>query len=252
MTAKASFSRLQYYSNCPKAYKFKYIDKISELERPQSKTGEHANTRGSRIHEAADDYINGRCSDLIPELHSFKEEFASARLINLATPDLVSTEQFWTCDDTWTPTNPEYDDKYWLVTIVDLLIFTNKEKTNARVIDFKSGKIWGNEVKHATQLQLYAVAAFTRYPTLESISAELWYVDKAKKPKATVYTRDQAMRFQRYWNTRIKTMQEDTDFTAKPHMQSCMFCNYGKAEHNNQWLNKTGDCNLSMDKRDIG
>lgn len=251
MIKSNSFSRLEIYKLCPLYAKLKYVDKLKEPERPPSpnNTTEHANDRGSRIHNSADDYINGRCSNLIPELHSFKTEFANARLVQSANPELVLTEQLWTSKKDWTSTNAEVDKNPYLRVIIDLLLFTNNDKSSARVIDFKTGKSYGNEVKHASQLQLYIVAAFMRFPELQEVSAEIWYLDKATKPKITKYTRDQAMRFRKFWDKRMETMCTDTEFKAKPHVNACMFCPYGKTEHSNKWVNKSGDCQESLDKR---
>jgi CRISPR/Cas system-associated exonuclease Cas4 (RecB family) len=256
-----SFSRLSVYGDCPLHAKLKFLDKIPELERPVNpkptynpNTGEieHANERGSRIHESADDFINKRTDLLIPELQAFKTEFASARLLKSANPDLIETEQTWAFDEKWGLLNPSYKvNPYpYLRIIIDLLIFTNSDRTHARVIDFKSGKRRNNEIKHASQTQLYGTAAFKRFPQLETITTELWYVDTEKEPVKTEFTRAQCLRFEAFWDRKMKKMTEDTEFKAKPHIRTCMFCPYGKKEHSNKWVNKSGDCQLSMDKKD--
>lgn len=257
-----SFSRLSVYGDCPLHAKKKFLDKIPELERPPNpkptyhpETGEieHANTRGSRIHEAADDYINKKVDKLIPELHKFKTEFVSVRLIKSATPDLVETEQTWAFDSAWKSVNPDYKvNPYpYLRVIIDLLIFTNQDRTHARVIDFKSGKRRNNEIKHASQTQMYGTAAFKRFPQLETITCELWYPDVEREPVKTEFTRAQCLRFESFWDKKMKIMTSDTEFKAKPHIRTCMFCPYGKKEHNNKWVNKSDDCQLSMDRRDF-
>lgn len=248
MIKSNSFSRLKYYQDCPLAAKFRYVDKLEVLARPVSdKITEHANDRGSRIHLAAEHFINDQTSDLVPELMSFKNEFAELRILKRADPDLIQTEELWTCDENWTPTNSRYDIEPYLRVIIDIFVFKDKERTKARIIDIKTGKIFGNEVKHAAQLQLYAVTAFTRFPELEEVSAELWYVDKAKAPKITPITRSQAERFQIYWTNRMKEMCEDTVFKPRPHAHTCKFCEYGAKEHSNKWVNKTGDCQFSVE-----
>ena len=246
MIKSSSFSRLKYYQDCPLAAKFKYVDKVTALPRPiaDTSTKEHAN---DRVHLAAEHYINDETDSLAPELMSFKNDFAEIRILKQAESDLIQTEQLWTCDADWTPTNPKYDSEPYLRVIIDIFVFKDKEKKHARVIDIKTGKIFGNEVKHAAQLQLYAVTAFTRFPELESVSAELWYVDKAKAPKITPITRSQAKRFQIYWTNRMREMCSDTEFKPRPHARTCKFCEYGKQEHSNKWVNKTGDCQFSIE-----
>ena len=251
-----SFSRLSFYQNCPFAAKLKYLSKIPEPPRPPpalkrgQTVGEHANERGSRVHEAADDFINSRREDFIPELERYRDEFASVKLLITANPDLIQTEQLWTSTKNWEPTDPKHDLTPWLRVIVDLLIFTNAEKTHARVIDFKTGKRYGNEVKHAQQTQLYQLAAFMRYPSLQSVTTELWYLDQKHGPAKNDFTRAQGERFRTSWDRRMNEMCNDTEFKARPHEKSCMFCCYGKTEHSNKWVNKSDDCQKSMDKRD--
>jgi len=251
-----SFSRLSFYQNCPFAAKLKYLSKIPEPPRPPpalkrgQTVGEHANERGSRVHEAADDFINARRDDLILELDKYKDEMNNVRFLVKANPDLIQTEQLWTSTKDWEPTDPKHDLTPWLRVIVDLLIFTDNDKTHARVIDFKTGKRYGNEVKHAQQTQLYQLAAFMRYPSLQSVTTELWYLDQKHGPAKNDFTRAQGERFRTSWDRRMNEMCNDTEFKARPHEKSCMFCCYGLEEHSNKWVNKSGDCKLSLDKRD--
>lgn len=247
--ARASFSRLQFYKNCPKAYNFKYNLKIEELDRPvmldkQGNPKPHANERGSTIHEAMDDYINARRDDLIPELLDIKDEVNAARALKTANPAQVVTEQKWFFDELWNmievPPNQTFPEKYHLVIIIDLLIF-NKDFTSCQVIDLKSGKRYRNEVKHAKQTQLYAVATAIRYPDLKNLVTELWYCDLGlihTKP----FTGQQALAFKRYWDNEMSEMADDVLFDHKAAQNTCMFCAYGPTEHSNKWVNKTGDC----------
>lgn len=247
--ARASFSRLQFYNNCPKAYNFKYNLKIAELERPvlldnKGNPKPHANVRGSMIHEAMDDYINAKRDDLIPELLDIKDEVNEARTLKSLNPEQVVTEQKWFFDENWNnipvPEGQDFPEKYHLVIIIDLLIF-NKSFTEAQVIDLKSGKRYRNEIKHAKQTQLYAVAAATKFPNLAKLVTELWYCDlglRHTKP----FTRNQALAFKENWDNQMVEMAEDVLFEHKAAPNTCMFCAYGPEVHSNKWVNKTGDC----------
>lgn len=236
-----------FYANCPLAFKFKYQDKIPELPRPApKKKGEHANDRGSRIHQAADDYINSVRDDLIPELQRYAQDFKEVRQLKTDQPDMVHTEQRWKFDPEWLPDNNE---DYELIVIIDIFVFSPGKK-HARVIDIKSGKRYNNEVKHAQQTQLYQLTSFRKFPELENITAELWYVDQKHGPNITDFTAQQGLRFITSWQRRVSTMANDTKLKARPHETACKFCVYGKKEHSNDWVNKTGDCQLSMDRRD--
>ena len=86
-----SYSRLNVFEQCKLRAKLAYIDRIPELERPlpPGKT-EHANDRGTRIHKAAELFVQGGI-ELIPELRVFREEFL--RLRELYKQGKVSLEQ---------------------------------------------------------------------------------------------------------------------------------------------------------------
>ena len=70
-----SYSRLVDFEQCKLRAKLKYIDRIPEPARslPPGKT-EHANDRGTRIHDAAERFVRGGV-ELLPELKSFSTEF---------------------------------------------------------------------------------------------------------------------------------------------------------------------------------
>ena len=74
-----SYSRLSTFEQCKLRAKLAYIDRIPEPERPlpPGKT-EHANDRGTRVHNAAEMFVQGGI-ELIPELRSFREEFLRLR-----------------------------------------------------------------------------------------------------------------------------------------------------------------------------
>jgi len=231
-----SFSRLSTYTECPQRAKLQYIDKIPENERPPPPAGkEHANDRGSRVHDEAERYVKGERDDLIPELLNFKEELVHLKA--LYAEGGVTTEQLWTFDDTWTPSDPEDYSTIWLRVICDGMVFL--DETTAVVIDYKTGKRVRNEVKHAQQGQLYMLAAFLKFPELEEITVEFWYLDQDEVYQVT-YSREQGLKFFPLWNKKMLTMTSDEDFTPKPSTYSCRFCQFQTGS--NKWLKGTGDC----------
>ena len=75
----------------------------------------------------------------------------------------------------------------WVRMKADAVVWLTKKR--AVVIDYKTGRKFGNEIKHAEQVQLYAVALLIRYPEVEIVDVELWYLDQdelthAQKPTA--------------------------------------------------------------------
>jgi hypothetical protein len=216
-----SYSRLCVFEQCKLRAKLAYIDRIPEPERPlpPGKT-EHANDRGTRIHTAAELFVKGGV-ELIPELQTFHEELL--RLRELYSEGKVSLEGEWAFDKDWTPTAWSSNSAW---ARVKLDAFVRMSKTHGVVIDYKTGKLFGNEVKHAEQGQLYQLAAFLRYPELQVIDVEFWYTDQNDITHMR-YTVDQGMRFFRNFNDRGTAITSATEFPPNPNMFSCRWCPYG-------------------------
>lgn len=267
LMAQASFSRLDYYQNCPLAFKFKYVDRRVPLDAPVQKDRQGnvkapAWKRGSIIHQAMDDYINSRTDILRPELFDLRFEIEEARKLKTTHPDRVLTEQnkFFDLDYNLIDMDSLPEDQksttsagdpcpinYHVLVIIDLLIF-NEDFTHATVIDLKSGKI--HPVKHGSQTKLYALFTAMEYPKVENLTTQLWYCDQSGKIQAQDFTRKKILLMFNFWNRRISLMQSDTVFKANPHEHNCMFCAWGLKRHSNKWVNKDDSCDLSLDKRD--
>lgn len=229
MTISAwSYSRLVTYEQCPLRARLAYVDRIPEPERPlpPGKT-EHANDRGTRVHTGAELFVQ-QDVELLPELRSFDPEFR--RLRELYKQGKVSLEGEWAVDRDWNDTHWRSSNAWGRIKL-DAFVRLNKEE--GVVIDYKTGKKFGNEIKHAEQGQLYQLAAFLRYPELEVIDVEFWYTDQNDLSHMR-YTRDQGMRFFNNINRRAIEMTEAKDFPARPSVFSCRWCPYGP--------NGTGHC----------
>lgn len=215
-----SHSRIVDFESCKFKAFLKYDQRIPEPERPlpPGKT-EHANDRGTRVHDAAERYVRGEIDDLIPELHTFAPEFI--RLRGLFPSGAVHLEGEWGMDKNWEPCDWR---TAWLRLKIDSLTFLTPYE--AVVVDYKTGKRWGNEIKHTEQTQLYALNTALRHPTLEVIHTELWYTD-LDELHAITYERHQALRFRDRWHKRGVAMTTATDFPANPNIFSCKWCPYG-------------------------
>jgi hypothetical protein len=215
-----SHSKLGDFEKCKFLAWLKHDQRIPEPERPlpPGKT-EHANDRGSRIHDHAENYVNGKHAKQIPEMFRFAVEFEHLRyLFGLG---LVSLEGEWAVDENWEPTDWRTG---WHRSKVDALVMPSPHE--AIIIDYKSGKKFGNEIKHAEQLMLYAVNAVARMPHLESITTELWYLDIDDLTSQT-FTRAQALRLRAGWDKRGRALTECTTFPPNPNVFSCKWCQYG-------------------------
>lgn len=227
-----SHSKLGDFEKCNFMAWLKHDQRIPEPPRllPPGKT-EHANDRGSRIHDAAEHFVDGT-GGFIAELRKFEPEFN--HLKHLYAAGKVSLEGEWGMDKEWNITPWK---TAWLRLKLDALVHASK--TEAVVIDYKSGKKFGNEIKHAEQTQLYALTTFLRFPELETVHAELWYVDVDDLTRMT-YTRDQALRFRRSWNNRGTKLVTATEYPPNPNKFSCRWCPYGPGG--------TGHCAVGVQK----
>ena len=258
-----SFSKLQDFEKCKLLAKLKHLDRIPEPERalPPGKT-EHANDRGTRIHTSCEEYINGTSGQLVPEAD--KHFGVHIDLLRTMFKDgLVSLEGEWGLDHGWNPwawggdweqiddpseldlpikkaralpERPLLDTVYqkgkeffiwtppWLRMKLDALVM--HDESTATVIDFKTGRKYGNEVKHAEQLQLYQLATFMRYPTLQTVFAELWYLDQ-DEITSQKFSRAMGLRFRDKFTKRGDALTSCEDFPANPNQFTCRWCMYG-------------------------
>ena len=215
-----SFSSLGDFEKC-KFYSFlKRVQKVPEPERPLPPGKmEHANDRGSRMHDDAEQFVRGNLKHLTRELLAFETEFNSLR--KSFANGVVSLEGEWGMSKDW---EPQPWSQAWLRLKLDAMVFISP--TEVVIVDYKSGRKFGNEVKHADQLQLYQLVTFLRFPQVETIHAELWYLDQDEITSMT-YQRHQGLRFKPKWNQRGLKMMEAVDFPANPNIFSCRYCMYG-------------------------
>lgn len=214
-----SFSKAQTYDQCKYRAYLMYGQKIPEPPRPlpPGKT-EHANDRGTRIHNEAELFVRGQ-GPLTPELRKFEVEFEKVKRLHAA--GMVSLEGEWGMDRNWEPTEWR---TAWLRLKLDALVFLSPYEAIA--IDYKTGKKFGNEVKHADQLQMYQLVTFLRYPELETVHTELWYLDVDELTPMT-FQRPQGLRFRQRWDKKGNDITTAVDFPPNPNVFSCRYCGYG-------------------------
>lgn len=257
-----SHSKLGDFDKCKFYAYLKHDQRIPEPQRPlpPGKT-EHANDRGTRYHQNCEDYVGGKDVALFPDIdQAFGPQLDLLRVLH--KDGLVSLEGEWAVDDGWnvvawggewreSPMIPigvkvlkatklpprgrpgdllQVGKKLyewapdWHRCKLDAAVFWSD--TEASVIDYKTGRIFGNEVKHGEQMQLYQLNTFLRYPKLEVVHTELWYLDHAETRKQT-FTRPQGLRFKSNFDRRGRALTSCTTFPPNPNKFACRFCEYG-------------------------
>jgi CRISPR/Cas system-associated exonuclease Cas4 (RecB family) len=235
-TIKAwSFSGLMDYEACPLRAKFRYINKIKTESAPAAQ-------RGTELHLIAE-YIVKKDENLRA---AFEEEFPDSsyhdRMIEFNkalnkgllqnftdwqdaySKGNVILEEQWGMTSDWEPCDFYADDVWWRG-MLDLLEL-NDNRTHGWVVDHKSGKKYGNEVKHAQQGQLYAFIAFMMYPSLETVTAQMCYLDLGEFSRPLTYTKQQAAKIGARFTERAELMTTDTTFRSKPNKYNCRWCNF--------------------------
>lgn len=241
-----SFSRMEFYKNCAFAAKLKYLDKVQEHPRPKPVRGkEHANDRGSRMHDNAENYVLGKDDELCFELKHFEDELFCLRIMHECHPERVVPEQMWLFDVSWEPLPDDArKEDIWLRIIADMQVW-NHDHTEMHLIDYKSGRRDRNEVKHGKQLQLYQLTAFMKFPGLQTITASLWYLDLDLRIDQ-VFMRNKGLKLFPIWDDQARYMCADSEFKAEPSTWRCRFCAYGPEETSNKWVVKNGACHLGV------
>lgn len=221
MIKTISFSRAAVFAECKYRAFLQYVENIKEPERalPPGKA-EHANERGTRLHDIGEQYVRGNIDALSPEWKHFILEMDKMR--RLFTSGQVNLEGEWAHDTDWNTTEWR-GVMTWLRLKLDSIVFISP--TEAVVIDYKSGKRFGNELKHHDQILLYQLCAFLRFPDLEIVHCELWYIDQDLIVQQK-FTRDQGLRFKRKFDNQFKSITNCTEFPPNPNIFSCRWCPY--------------------------
>jgi CRISPR/Cas system-associated exonuclease Cas4 (RecB family) len=209
-----SFSTLMDYERCPFKVKLKKIDRLPE---PPRKPDDPL-ARGSRIHDELMHTVASGTA--VPrEAKAFDKLLLLARELHQA--GMATTEQDWFFDDAWQPTTQA---NVWLWAKLDLEVDNQAEKT-AVVIDYKTGRSAYKTYEHLEQGMLYAACKMMRTPWVETIEAELWYIDEGLI-KPYVYTREDALRFLGKFHQRAEKLMSDKILRPNPNRITCKWCPY--------------------------
>lgn len=205
-----SFSRLQCYEECPAKFKYRFIDKVPEEKSPQMQ-------RGIDIHKDAENFLKGEELLPAPTLQRFGALFQELR----EAKPLV--EEQWALDADWKPTGWFAKGKKAAYVRVILDAGVIYDDRTALVIDFKTGKPWGD---NTDQMELFANVTFCRHPDIQEVETRLWYLDTGDEKVATFKRKGLSARIDA-WEDRVEPMFTDTTFRPKP-SKKCNWCAFSK------------------------
>ena len=158
---KWSYSSMKLFEQCPR--KYFHLRVAKDVVEPESDAMHY----GTRFHEAAEFYM--RDGTPLPDYFNFaKQVLDSLRQIKgekFCEYEMGITSDLEPCGFK--------DERVWYRGIADLLII-NREKGEARVIDYKTGK----SAKYADpdQLELMSLCVFKHFPEVKKVKAGLLFV----------------------------------------------------------------------------
>lgn len=219
-----SYSRLLDYEKCPYRVKLQFIDKVPVTPHP-------AVERGLAVHKASEDFIKGIINEIPPEYAPFEAKMLYLRDSYRAGKTVVEEE--WAFTSNWESCDWK-DSRAWLRLKLDA--FVRVSPAHGVVVDHKTGKKSGNEIKHSEQGLLYAAVCYMKFPELERVTTEFNYVDQ-KEDSVVNFSPKQAARAIIMFEKRAHKMLKDTEFRPRPNIFNCRFCPYGPRG--------TGDCKVA-------
>ncbi len=212
-----SHSTLKTFETCAYRSYIAKVKRIAEDFGPAAK-------RGSEIHEQAEHYVNGTLGEMPDTLNKFTKQFEHLR--KLYNDSKVELEGEWGFTIEWEACHWMAPD-VWARIKLDAIVHENE--TSARVIDYKTGRQFGNEIGHGQQALTYAIGSFLRYPKLQHVQTELWYLDHGTVTEHS-YTRDQALLFLPKLHERAMVMTTAEKFPPNPSKTNCKWCSYKNGE----------------------
>lgn len=204
-----SWSQLQTWRECPYRARLRYIEHAPEPPRAK----DDPRDRGIALHKAAEDYLL-KGMPLDPAFAPFAVQMAELKGLN---PEVEQRNYF---DRNWRPCDR---DGRWAVYIPDVRVTVGN---TTLTIDFKTGKKYGNEVKHFGQLQFYSVGHYCAHPEVENHIGEVWYIDQ--KDIVTHQFQHAALATAKVrLDDEVARMMADKVHAPRPNKVNCKYCPFG-------------------------
>jgi len=221
----SSFSRADLMQKCPLQFYFRHLEKIPNLAEDPPPGVERPLDRGIRLHDLAEDYVEGKLMKIPTDLKPYQEHLDKLKI--LYKHGIIELEKEYAFDADWNPCGYKDWDRCVYRGKGDVVI--RPDEHNVIVIDYKTGKKDGNEVKHHEQCVEYGICEALMDPELQIFTLELWYFDQplaADNPTSRTLTRTQLLRsFENMRNKHQKVLDEVL-FPARPSRMACYFCDY--------------------------
>lgn len=220
----SSFSRASDFEKCPLFFKYRHLDKIPD-PRPVNRSIEHPLDRGTRIHSLAENFVQNPKLKLAIELEPFRERFDKLR--KLFDMKMVALEESVAFDITWNRVEATDFENAIYRMVADVVIRPTPE--TIIIIDHKTGRKQGNEVKHHDQCMEYATSYALVEPEVKNFTLQVWYLDQPQEvgnPTIKEFSREQVLKnFDRMRKRHMNVITTEL-FPAHPSQFACRFCPY--------------------------
>lgn len=255
-----SFSTLKEFETCQYAVKLKKVDKIPSESGPAAERGSLIHDGCEQwVRFEREDFP----ADAKTKFEYFTDRFEGLR--EAYREGRVLMEENWGIRKDWSPCEWD-DDELWGRAKLDVFVLQTsvlskdasgyvafnesgelilkdgrkkprlwddmsiEERSNYSVtcliIDYKTGRKFGNEMKHSDQGLSYALHAMYRFPDINAFEIEFWYIDQADK-LSRLFNRRQLLLLLNMYNTRALKLTSCTNFMPSPNAHTCVYCSYG-------------------------
>jgi len=209
-----SYSSLLKYEKCP-------FTRALRLQGAEAGEAGEAARKGKDIHAAIEEALLANDPSAVKMKHPRHEEIIYA-LCDHADKQI---EAEWRVDADWMPIDPGTDS--WGLAFADAVAFYRSDETSSVwIIDWKTGKRRGNELKHTGQMQCYAAFCAALNPEIDVFKVQLCYLNE-KRDATIVWNRQNAAFFQSRFTKRVERMLNDTQLRPRPNRTNCRWCEYG-------------------------
>lgn len=203
------FSKLDVFRGCKAKFKYQFIDKL-----PQP--GSAAMDRGSAVHANVEEYLNGWTTTLVEPALEWKEELDALRTKHFKGEQPIGISRAWVRLGDW------FHPDTWLRVKMDCYYVDGPKIV---VIDFKTGKY---RIPSTEQVELYALAGFSIIPDVETVDAEMWFLDAGEVYRKT-YTRADVPALRKKYEQAFDQLQNNESWEPEPSSE-CRWCPYSKTK----------------------
>lgn len=210
-----SFSRLSTHKQCPRKFKYNYIDKV----KPE-KTDMTALFKGGAVHSILEHYPEQTTHKLAPKYQHIADKFIQSNMGDkYLSHDSIREFDFGLLSDL-TPT--KYSDKNAIFRGSVDYICTIDNVIN--LIDYKTGKYKEQKWQVYDQLMFYAIYFFYRYPSVNEVRISYVYVEHELE-NDLVLKREHLEQYTSELFDLINNVETDETFIKKP-TRLCEWCNF--------------------------